>query len=184
MPGCPLALCGLRRCCQSQRRRVASAASAPCVRRYSVSTPRRSSGRNRSMSDMKTHEPGARSAPEETLRLDCTAIDSAGVGRRAGRDHARTRGAGRDAERIAGRRRRAVLRLVAIVVIQRRPAGRTSGCPVDSRRAAAARPAGVSRAASDRRATARRHRDRPAPAAPVAAASGAAFVGRELVGRM
>ena len=54
-PRCPARRCGctgLRRCCQSHRRRLASAASAPCVRRYSVSTPRRSSGLKRSISDM------------------------------------------------------------------------------------------------------------------------------------
>src|SRR5688572_180825 len=66
MPGWPVGLYGLRRCCQSQRRRLASAASAPCVRRYSVSTPRRSSGRKRSISDMRGRRTGAASILVET----------------------------------------------------------------------------------------------------------------------
>src|SRR5437667_5251168 len=45
-------LFGLRRYCQSQRRRLAAAASGPNTRRYSASTPRWSSGRYRSTSGM------------------------------------------------------------------------------------------------------------------------------------
>ena len=49
--GSPAVFAGLRRA-QSQRSRTASAACVPNVRRYSCSTPRRSSGRKRSMSAM------------------------------------------------------------------------------------------------------------------------------------
>src|SRR5205823_9326793 len=50
--GAPFGLLGLRRYCQSQRSRLAAAASAPKTRRYSASTPRWSSGRYRSISGM------------------------------------------------------------------------------------------------------------------------------------
>ena len=54
MIGSPSGLLGLRRYCQSHRRRLASAASLPNTRRYSASTLRRSSGRKRSTSAIVT----------------------------------------------------------------------------------------------------------------------------------
>src|SRR6185436_14880829 len=85
--GTPLGLLGLRRYCQSHRRRLAAAASAPKTRRYSASTPRWSSGRYRSISGMNERERNYRSAcGGRLIPVAGVAAGGGGGGARPGRD--------------------------------------------------------------------------------------------------